>query len=194
MRKILLFFTLILVVNTMAQAQEDYNLSAASPAAEDTKRYLGMVEFGYLYGKTAAGSLNSVASHSVQFFNGVRVHRLVALGVTVGTDFYNNVLVLPFALGIRGELADTRVSPFYSLDAGYGVASLSDDNEQRNTVGGWMYNPAVGLRVKTGNDTAFTFGVGYRYQRATIRSSGWSGNLTEEAKYKRLALRMGFMF
>lgn len=156
---------------------------------------MGMVEIGYLYGKTYNMSISSsVAAPTVQLFNGYRLHRLLAIGGTLGFDFYDNVLVTPIALGIRGEILDRKVSPVYGLDVGYGSTSLSDESSQQRHDGGWMFSPSAGIRVNSGNSTAFTFGAGYKTQRVRSDINQWGTRTEQKINYKRLSLRMGFMF
>lgn len=177
-----------------AQVQEKY-LTVATTPPDVPNRYMGMVEIGFLYGKTGNTDFSSsVASPTVQLFNGYRFQRLLALGGTVGFDFYNNVLVTPIALGIRGELLENRVSPVYGLDVGYGAVLLSDESNEQKHDGGWMFSPSAGIRVNTGNSTAYTFGIGYKTQRARTENNWWGTRTEQKINYKRLSLRMGFLF
>lgn len=173
----LLFYLAIAGLPT-AQAQEKGTATATSPDA--SKGYMGMVEFGFLYGKTGDTNFSSsVASPTVQLFNGYRFHRLLAVGGTVGFDFYDNVLVTPIALGIRGELLNGRVSPVYGMDVGYGATFLSDESNEQKNDGGWMFSPSAGIRVNTGNSTAYTFGVGYKHKESKQIPTGGA---TEQSK------------
>lgn len=189
-----LIFYIAIAGPSKAQSQETA-VALATTTPNTIKRYLGMTEIGYLYGKTSNPNLSSsLASPTVQFFNGYRFHRMLSLGATVGFDFYDNVLVTPVALGIRGELTDSRVSPVYGLDVGYGSTFLSDESSQLKHGGGWMFSPSFGMRVNTANSTAFTFTVGYKRQRVSTENTAWGVNVAQEINYKRLSLRMGFMF
>lgn len=157
-----------------------------------------MVEFGYLYGKVHYANQNtdlSAASPTAQMFNGYRLSRGFIVGATVGFDFYDNILVTPFALSVRGDLLDARVSPTYSLDTGYGSTFMSDESEEQELRGGWLFNPAIGLRVRTGDSgSAFAFNLGYKTQRVTSETDWWNTHTENKITYKRLSLRMGFMF
>lgn len=195
-----LLFITITTITSSAQAQTGSvaEVSSQSPSAT-ISRYMGAVEWGFLYGKIENPWNNPptyVASPSVLFFNGYRAHRLFVIGATLGFDFYDNILITPIALGIRGEVLNTRVSPFYSIDAGYGTAFLSSKSHGRDLDGGWLFNPALGLRVNTGNKTAYTIGIGYKTQRVDTEtiSGWWASQITQRITYNRLSLRMGFMF
>jgi hypothetical protein len=186
MKKLLLLPFLLLQLSWCAAQSPDAIVSVPE------KRFMGAVEIGYLYGSAKHSDQNlTVASPTVQVFYGYRFGRLFSLGATTGMDFYDNMLVTPLALGMRGEAFDTRVSPTYSLDVGYGSAVLSEGGA---SSGGWMYNPALGLRVNTGNATAFTFGAGYKVQRVERESSSWGTITQQKINYRRLTLRLGFMF
>lgn len=184
--KFLYLLTLFLFTSglTMAQSEE-----------QPVKRYLGTVEIGYLYGNNKQGDIdNFVAAPSVKIFNGFRLHRLLAVGATTGFDFYNNLLITPFAVGVRGEIFDTRISPIYSIDAGYGSALLSHESDNEKKKGGWMFNPALGFRVRSGHSTAYTFAAGYKTQKAETLYT-WGGNESEQKiNFKRVSVQLGFMF
>ncbi|MFT2010436.1 hypothetical protein ACMA1I_17310 [Pontibacter sp. 13R65] len=191
---LLLFFSISIFSTSAALAQS----GAAAEDSRNTAGYMGSVEFGYLYGKVKNQFNNPptyMAAPSVQLFNGYRAHRLFAIGGTVGFDFYDNILITPIALGIRGEVLNRRVSPIYSLDAGYGASFLSGKAFGERPDGGWMLNPALGFRVQTGNKAAFLFSAGYKQQRVEVESiTGWGLRTNQRITYKRLSLRLGFMF
>ncbi|EJF11425.1 MULTISPECIES: hypothetical protein [Pontibacter] len=182
----LYLLTLLFFSSGLAQAQSD---------EQPVKRYMGTVELGYLYGNNKQHDVdNFVAAPTVTLFNGIRLHRLLAIGATTGFDFYNNLLITPFALGIRGEMLNTRISPIYSIDAGYGSSFLSHESDNEKKEGGWMFNPALGFRVRSGNSTAYTFAAGYKTQKAETVSS-WGHSFTEQKiTFKRLSVQLGFMF
>ena len=186
MKKILLLTCLLLQLSWCAAQSPDGLVS------DPEKKFRGSVELGYLYGSARQfNEEQSVASPTVLVFYGYQFNRLLSLGATTGLDFYSNMVVTPLALGVRGEAFDTRISPTYSLDVGYGSTVLSEGDFSK---GGWMYNPALGLRVNTGNGTAFTFGAGYKVQRVERETSSWGTIAQQKINYRRLTLRLGFMF
>ncbi|WP_207430637.1 hypothetical protein [Sabulibacter ruber] len=195
MKKALFLLPFLLLTFLCTQAQET-TLVITSSSQASPKRYLGMVELGYLYQDNKNNIPNTAdSSPTLVVFNGYQFHRLVAVGLTIGSDFYNNLLVTPVALGLRGTLLNTRVSPYYSLDAGYGSTFLSNESDQLENEGGWMLNPALGLRVQSGNNTALAFSLGYKVQRAQTTNSPWSGTtITDEVSFKRVSVRLGFQF
>lgn len=170
-------------------------LALAQSEEQPVKRYMGSVELGILSGNNKQQDFNNyVAAPTVKIYNGYRLHRLLAIGASTGFDFYDNLLIIPLAIGLRGEVLNARVSPIYSIDAGHGFSFLSDENGTVKRRGGWMFNPSLGFRVRTGNSTAYTFAAGYKTQKAEIESF-WGRTLTEQKiTFKRLSLQMGFMF
>lgn len=188
--KKLYFLTLILLTGLTAQAQQDSNTDLST-----TKRHVGMIEIGYLYGSATSFEAKTYkATPTVQIFNGYRFGNLLSVGGTAGFDFYDNILVTPVSLGLRGQLLNTGLSPIYSFDAGYGFTQLSDENPEKDADGGLMFSSALGLKANTGNTTAFTFTVGLKSQRVVTQSTSWNRTVDQKINYKRLTLRMGFMF
>lgn len=192
--KNLFLITLTFLTAGLSEIYAQEYANAAAPKNK-TAGYMGMAEIGFLYGKTGTQHvISSNAYPTVQLFNGYRFHRSFGMGLTLAADFYDNMLITPVALGIRGDVLNRRISPYYSLDAGYGSAKFSNESEHLKNTGGWMYNPSLGLRVNTGNLSAFTFGIGYKSQIVSRKATGWHSMVEQRIHYKRLALRMGFMF
>lgn len=198
-KTVLLILYYLCSVFSSAQAQTivDAETLLQKPSAA-TSRYWGSVEIGFLYGKIENPfnlPPDYKASPSVLLFNGYRAHRMLAIGLTTGFDFYENILITPIGLGIRGTLLSTRVSPFYSLDAGYGSSFLSGKGSGERPEGGWFINPSLGLQVSLDSKTALLFGLGYKQQRvATEVQDWWGGTISQRITYNRLSLRIGFMF
>jgi hypothetical protein len=201
--KIFPFVFLLLYLNSIITSSAQGQGSSAAEAFPQThtvsSKYMGSMEIGLLYGKIENPFNNPptyLASPSVLMFNGFRQHRLFVIGITTGFDFYENILITPIALGFRGELFNTRVSPYYSIDMGYGATFLSGKGfEEKRPEGGFLLNPVLGLRVNTGNQTAFLFGLGYKRQRVDWESvSLWGVRMDQRITYNRLSIRMGFMF
>ena len=124
---LLLFFLSVSTITAKAQNQTAAEAEYVPKSAE-ISRYMGSVEMGFLYGKIEnpwGNPPSYLASPSILIFNGYRPHRLFSIGLSTGFDFYENILITPIGLGIRGELLNNRISPFYSVDAGHGSGFLS---------------------------------------------------------------------
>ena len=81
------------------------------------------------------------------------------------------------------------------MEAGHGSGLLSGKGNGKRPEGGWFINPALGLRVKMDNNTAFLFGIGYKEQTVEREfPERWGPIVNQRITFKRLSLRMGFMF
>ncbi|MBC7891806.1 MAG: hypothetical protein H7Y12_06305, partial [Sphingobacteriaceae bacterium] len=95
--------------------------------------------------------------------------------------------------GLRGDLGKGRVSPFYALDAGYGL--WLNRPADVNAKGGLHLNPALGFRIATGNGTALSWSIGYKFQRASTLLEGTNEySVRQDYRYNRLVLKMGISF
>ena len=107
---LLLFILSFSTINAKAQSQ--------NRAAAEVSRYMGSIEMGFLYGKIKnpwGNPPSYLASPSILIFNGYRPHRLFSIGLATGFDFYENVLITPTGLGIRGELLNNRIWGYTAL-------------------------------------------------------------------------------
>ena len=155
---------------------------------------MGMIEAGGLFGKaTNFNQTFDVASTSLQLFGGYRFHRLLAIGGTFGLDSYTFNTLAPVGIGLRGIILNSRFSPYYSLNAGYGF-TLDSGSERPTSNGGWMMNPALGLKANLSEKTAFLLTFGYQTQRAGYFSYGRSSQTEREFLYRRMSARFGLMF
>jgi sRNA-binding regulator protein Hfq len=158
------------------------------------KGYVNMTEFGLLTGQSVGN--DQVFNHnavSLQTFNGYQFRPALQVGLTTGIDWYQSFALVPVAFGLRGDFSQSKVTPFYSFDVGYGFDWLNIDTASRRAKGGMMWNPGLGLKVR-GNHTAWTIGVGFRSQKAsTFTNWGWQWR-EQDIHYNRLALRTGISF
>ncbi len=197
---VVLYLLLLIPVGYVSAQEQDGSAAEPSPNSTHpfTPGYIGGIELGFLYGKLENPFGNPpsyLASPSVLIFNGYQFHRLFTVGLTTGFDFYEIALVTPIGVGVRGTFLRAKLSPYYSLDGGYGATFLSGKAFDRRPEGGWFFNPGLGLRVETGNQTAFLFGIGFK--RQTVKSemaSGWGVTTRQSITYNRMSLRIGFMF
>lgn len=71
--------------------------------------FTNMTEVGVLFGQVRYGSqfaesVDKRITLTAQTFNGVLLHPRLALGATVGVDWYNTALLIPICGGIRYDL------------------------------------------------------------------------------------------
>lgn len=163
-------------------------------------------EIGLLMGRVVFGQAQQQSevvqqkiNLTLQTFNGVQLTPRLAVGATVGADWYNGTLLMPLGGGVRYELArkaQKAVRVYAGLDAGYSTNWLVKDINGTKTTGGLFASPTVGLRLGHVDRSNLTISFSYRYQRASIAYLPDSYYLqrSEERTYNRLAVRLGVGF
>ncbi|MCY7350833.1 MAG: hypothetical protein LH606_09205 [Cytophagaceae bacterium] len=196
MKKILFFALLSSPLLSLAQDRLPRQLTVK-------KGFYNHTELGTLLGRVAYPFDRSVvysrSSFTANTFNGYRFSRGLIVGATVGVDWYARNAIIPVSVGLRGDMSRGRVSPHYALDVGYGLARLTRRPEivgaDVNLSGGLHVNPALGVRIATGNDTALILSIGYKYQYADVLTQFNAGNTIRNVyNYNRLALKVGMSF
>jgi hypothetical protein len=175
--------------------------SGLNPMLYKAKGFINMSEIGVLSGANDENNFNPqrFASFSFRSFNGYQFHHAFALGLTLGADWYEQVIITPIAIGIRGDLSSSRITPFYSLDIGTGSAWMTNQQENESAKGGTSWGIGLGLKIRMPSQTAFTFSLGYHEQNVSSKIDfcnwwGCSSGFSEKRSFNRLALRMGFSF
>ena len=209
MKKII---TLIfLFVCTMAYSQEKKQNSLKGFVKEN---YVNFTDFGGLFGKSYQITPNVIqnptysylvkasTNFTIQTFNGLKIYKNLAVGATVGMDWFSSYQVIPISLGIRntfGNAKTKKVKTFAGIDAGYGFMWLNDEvSENQEINGGLAISPMIGLLIPTGGNANFTLSVGYK--RNVFNTKTVSGILenpySSENQYQinRMAIRLGVNF
>lgn len=136
----------------------------------------------------------TVAGISLQHVTGYQLNRWIGLGLGVSLDAYTFAQEKPFLSvfgDARGYLTKTKVAPFYALQAGYGVLN---DKRNRETRGGLMVYPAVGLRLSGRAGSNVSMDIGYKYQDS-YREFGWDDSYTIwDYRYHRYVFRVSVNF
>lgn len=175
--------------------------------AQFKPHYVNMTEFGGLFGRVVydvpwsnppISEVSNRLSLTLQTFNGVQLKPRLAVGATVGMDWYNTALLMPLAAGVRYDLAHSKknVTLYGSLDAGYSTTWLHTDGTNFKTHGGTMLNPGLGLKIGLKSGSALTLALTYKRQEAHVtKPLGW-GEIEnwEDRVYNRMAVRLGVMF
>lgn len=137
--------------------------------AQVSARYQGEVDLGYSVG-VGDFSTGRVNLHTVQ---GVMVEKYFSAGLGLGIDYYHEFydkgeLFVPIFLNMKGYLPVTeKLSPFISLDLGYGAGATAGVSG----CGGFLWSPSLGLRYQR-----FKFQVGYTSQNVSEDGFGISMN------------------
>lgn len=161
-------------------------------------RYFNNTMVGILSGKSNENSLPE-ASLSAETINGVIIYRYLALGVGIAYDQYSTVAALPFFISARGDFLDQSFTPFYFVDAGYGPAWDSREEDVNwnflDVKGGYMLHAGIGCKMYSGSRVHVMIGVGYKVQKTEQWTDEWNGAVrVTERTFKRLSFRMGIGF
>jgi len=151
---------------------------------------------------------------SILAVTGYQFNRFAGVGFGTGYQSHSLVNIVPFYATFRGDILDSRVTPFYYLDAGYGFGyQKSDDTYFNNKVkvkGGLLFGPGGGVRFKM-KKMYFTASLGYKLQKSQVKRinfydwrwgftsnnvtiSGSDPSSTEKRLYKRAEIRIGIGF
>lgn len=137
---------------------------------------------------------------SLQTFNGVNFHRpKIAAGITLGIDSYQQMVLVPVALGIRYPANNTsKTQPYVAIDAGYSFDWLEYDTKGNQYGGGWMINPAIGLKFRSVKRNRITLSLGYKQQLAAFHSESqgvypvsYAYTATRKYNFNRITFRIG---
>lgn len=140
-------------------------------------KYQGHVSAGYA-GDIARSGVNHL---NLETTHGVRVNPYFFGGLGVGLNYYYSQGTANghFYGNVRGYLLDKPVSPFLSMDLGYGLWE----------GGGGVYtSPVVGVDWRVGKRHSMAFAVGIQTQRVGVEELG----LKWTEKY--LVMRLEFVF
>lgn len=101
---------------------------------------------------------------NASFINGFRFNKHIFLGGGIGLNMYtygetvriaggsevtpSALVSVPVFAAFKVNFSKARVSPFFSLNAGYAIGSSSDDNID---VTGLYLNPSIGLDINLGS-------------------------------------------
>ncbi|WP_339755806.1 hypothetical protein [Algoriphagus aquimarinus] len=158
-------------------------LFSATCVAQE-KLYFGQTEIGFLYGRGADqwdGNHERRIDISFMTFNGAHITRNQVVGFSLGLDQYDEISIIPIALGWRGFLGkEGKPKIFGGLDLGGGSAILEKkvSNEWSKSwyEGGLMISPSVGFSFPAHKGkTALSFSVAYKRQNISY----FQGNLLQ---------------
>ncbi|MEB2777607.1 hypothetical protein SYJ56_19985 [Algoriphagus sp. D3-2-R+10] len=184
------------------------------------KMYFGQTEIGVLIGRSEEqwdGNHEKRTDVSIMSFHGARILKNHVVGFSVGFDQYEDISIIPIALGWRGFLGkDGKPKLFGGLDFGGGSAVLekkvSDEWSKSWYKGGLLVSPSVGISFPVlKSKTALSFSLAYKRQEIThFRGSlsnpgtqtiasdqlppGFSSMTKNDFLFRSLVLRLGIMY
>jgi hypothetical protein len=155
--------------------------------------FINQTEIGIL-----AGDVED-PSFSAQTFYGVRLAKSnFEAGLTAGIDDYEQLSMLPVGMRFNWNPFITHlISPYLSLNAGYGCDWLQPATETQWYKGGFMINPSMGLRIKTTTVPFLSLNIGYKTQHATVYGSDRLKQFfitKDKYTFNRLSLGVGVSF
>ena len=134
-------------------------------AQEVSVKYQGEVDLGYSVG-VGTFAMGRVNLHTIQ---GAKISDYFSAGLGLGLDYYHadgGDLFIPIFLNMKGYIPVTsKLSPFASLDLGYGIGAT----DEVRGYGGFLWGPSVGIRYNH-----FKFQVGYTSQRISVSGFGFN--------------------
>lgn len=166
-----------------------------------TSGYYVRFSTGLLSGKNENGSQSSFSFH---LSNGYQFKNGIAIGIGSGMEELGVVLV-PLYADFRFTPLNSGLSPYLWLKTGHGFAirdqavSYEGDSSAENySEGGFLFNSGVGISMFSWKRTAVNVGIGYRYQKVTLKEPlwWWGGSSVRETvtQYYRLEFHLGFVF
>jgi hypothetical protein len=168
-------------------------------------KYVNYTELGGLFGKsyqigepygyTVQGKVNV----TIQTFNGIKVYKNLAIGATLGVDWFSNFQIVPIALGLRnafGDMRNKKVKPFVGIDAGYGFMWLNESSDNLSVKGGLAISPSVGLLLPMAGNANFTLSIGYKHNDFSTTSGDSFQNYYQHTEYNfnRMVVKLGVNF
>lgn len=127
------------------------------------------------------------------FSMGYQFNQYASIGAGLGWDMYD-MSIFSIHTTMRGFMHKRNISPYYSLQAGYGIAADLGNNwgDRWDLKGGPLVHPAIGLRFATRKKANFLLEAGYRFQWAERNNEG--SERYDSILYRRLDLRFGWKF
>lgn len=136
--------------------------------------YFGQTEIGFLVRNSVEqwdGSRHKRFDISFMTFHGAHITKNNVVGFSLGIDQYDEISVIPIALGWRGFLGKHRKPKIFGgLDIGGGSTILekkvSDEWNKSWYEGGSLISPSAGISFPSKKDkTALSFSFAYKRQQ-----------------------------
>jgi hypothetical protein len=130
-------------------------------------RYIGYAELGYSAGIGNEG----LSVLKLNVVNGYQINQYLSIGFGTGLRYFIgfDAAVLPIFANFRAHLANKKVSPYFSMDAG---TTLNIFDGFRNI--GALVSPTGGLSIRFHDNSTINFGIGYEMQGLTLYKNNGS--------------------
>jgi len=147
-------------------------------------------------GGTEAFGPDPVLDFGGHHITGFQFNRLLGVGLGIGMDYYyvgSGQKIMPIYAEARGYVRAERLTPMYSLAAGYGFTFENNERNITEAKGGIMFYPAVGFRTGGSANANYFFDFGVKIQQATFTYQTWDIRVNKMT-YNRFVLRTGILF
>ncbi len=147
----------------------------------------GIGNLNYIY----SGMKNSEEySIGLRTINGYQLNEHLSLGIGVGFELSRSIApLLPITFDARVTFLKGRVSPVFSLNAGYPF-SLQNDNYK----GLLVINPQIGIKTYISKNVAYLFNVGYKLELIKVNSYSYYNSINSRVNFQFITISTGFSF
>jgi hypothetical protein len=168
--------------------------------ADAGRGFFMQISASNLTGSSEPGSTNGV---SITFSGGYQFRNGLSIGAGTGMEDFEGAMVPLFSV-LKYQPLKRRISPYIWAKTGYSFATpdMARGGEYWGSVteqsGGVIANAGVGLELYSWNRNSISFGIGYRYQKATVSNIYRFGTLTTRydrvTEFNRIEMQIGFVF
>ena len=95
------------------------------------------------------------------------------------------------------DILNRTFTPFYFVDAGYGSAwdTMEQEIPSLDVEGGAMFHTGIGFKMYSDDRVNVMVALGYKFQKTVYRNEEWGGGLrVTDRSYKRLSFSLGIGF
>lgn len=157
--------------------------------------FINYTTLGLLIGN---GNNNKQAPFSVMMTNGYLFNKKIGVGAGFGIEFYEETM-LPVYIDLKYHFNQRKISPFVAIQGGYSFSLEDNDNSdniynyEQKYLGGYFFNPEIGMLINLQSYNALLFSLGYRHQLLRYEQE-YPYEVTTDHYYNRFSIRFGFIF
>ncbi len=135
-----------------------------------------------------------------QHSSGFKINRYAGIGLGIGLENfgpYDGVTATyPIFIELRGYLLPKKITPFYAIGTGIGLAKKYTDNStweggSERWKGGWMAQGQIGYRI--GNNAFVYLGIRLQHKTRYWSNDWWGMTGTDRILHKRLEIGIGLL-
>jgi len=178
-----------------------FYISNLTAQKEVTVSYFNQTQLGFFIGEESEDNNQKALIPSFQTINGVRFDEKFGLGIGIGVEPFEYLVIPVFVSGTL-FFDQLKNAPYLAIKAGHAFSNSEKKLNnygyygEFNHKGGLMVNPEIGVRFRTPTFD-ITLSAGYRFQR--LKSDIAQPNTTNysyhhEVEYNRISFAIGIMF